>query len=262
MKTLLTQSKLSIILTVVSLLILLLDNLGLFKLPKALMQNVTLPIQYGLYKSGHTLLSQFSFVFEARFAYQQNIALKKQLADLLSENSNLRRRLSESQGAIDQQNSLSPRTFNLLPARPVGFGRYLILERGSLDGLREGEVVVFKDNYIGKIKNVTPKSSQVMLLQDPDSKVAVFSQGKGTKAKGILSGQFGSELLMDKILHSENISEGDVVYSEGSEGLLPRGLVIGRVSKVESRENELFQQARVKPALDIPDLDIVFVILN
>lgn len=262
MKTLLAQAKLYLILSLVSLAILLSDNLGLLKLPKALLQNVTLPIQYGLYRSGRAVLSQFSFIFEARYAAKQNKALRTQLADLLSENSNLRRRLSETEGALEQVNFLSPKVFNLIAARPVGLGRYLLIDKGSQDGLQNGLVVVFKDNYIGKIKILTTHSSQVMLLQDPDSKIAVFSQSKEGKAKGIVSGQFGSELLMDKILHSENISEEDIIYSEGSEGLLPRGLVIGKVTKIENRENELFKQAKVKPSLDISDLDIVFVISN
>ncbi len=138
--------------------------------------------------------------------------------------------------------------------------RYLKIDKGLSSGIKEGQAVVVNDNFIGKIVGVSEKASNIQLLQDPDSKVAVFSQGLGGKAKGVLSGQFGLELLMDKILHEEKISEGDLVYSEGTEGYLPRGLILGRVSEVTEKENELFKKAKVKPVFDLRDLELVFVI--
>ena len=113
---------------------------------------------------------------------------------------------------------------------------------------------------MGKIISVSERASNVQLMADPDSKVAAFSQGLEGKAKGVLIGQFGSEILFDKILHEEKINVGDLVYSEGTEGFLPRGLILGRVTKVLERENEIFKQAKVQPNFNISDLDLVFVI--
>ena len=102
-------------------------------------------------------------------------------------------------------------------------------------------------------------TSQVLLPSDPDSKLSVFSQGEAGRSQGILIGQFGSEMLMDKILHQEPINIGDLVYSEGLEGELPRGLIIGKVSQVFTRENEVFKQAKVEGVFDTKNLDVVFV---
>ena len=65
---------------------------------------------------------------------------------------------------------------------------------------------------------------------------------------------------MDKILHEEKIAVDDLIYSEGGEGFLPRGLILGRVSEVTGKENELFKQAKVQPTFDLRDLELVFVI--
>ncbi len=67
-------------------------------------------------------------------------------------------------------------------------------------------------------------------------------------------------MLLDKVLHQEVVSEKDLVYSEGTEGKFPRGLILGQVTQVFERENEIFKQAKVKPVFGIGDLDLVFVI--
>ncbi len=140
--------------------------------------------------------------------------------------------------------------------------RYLKIDKGSTSSIEIGQVVVFNDNYVGKIIQTSEKASFIQLLADPDSKVAAFSQGLEGKAKGVLLGQFGSDLLMDKILHEEKINVDDLVYSEGTEGYLPRGLILGRVSQVLNRENEVFKQAKVQQNFDLKDLELVFVIVE
>ena len=259
MKAVLADLKLLSLLILVSLGIFLLDHFVLLALPKSLLQAVTIPVQYGLYQSSRSTIRQFSFLGEIKLAVQKNKAYEQQIAALLSENADLRQKLSESTGFEEQQKSLNPQTYNLVPARPIGSGRYLIIDKGSDDGFKIGDVVVFKDNFIGQIKDLGPKTSTVRMVQDPDSKLAVFSQGKDGRSKGILQGQFGSDLLMDKILHEEQISVGDLVYSEGSEEKLPKGLIMGKVTKVMERQNEVFKQAQVQPVFHVLDLDLVFV---
>lgn len=179
---------------------------------------------------------------------------------LLSENARLRKQLAETQSVVSQQKYLDPATYNLLPARPIGLSRYLKIDQGANAGIKIGQAVVFNDNYVGKIISSGERSSNIQLLADPDSKVAAFSQGLEGKAKGVLAGQFGSEILFDKILHEEIIKVGDLVYSEGTEGFLPRGLILGKVSQVMERENEIFKQAKVQSNFNIGDLDLVFAI--
>ena len=186
--------------------------------------------------------------------------MQEQIGSLLSENADLRRKLSESESLIEQEKTLDPKVYKFIIARPIGLDRYLKIDKGSEDGVKLNQAVVFKDNFLGKVTNVSPKTSSLILPTDPDSKLAVFSINKEGRAKGILSGRFGSEMIMDKILHEEKIFEGDLVYSEGTEGFLPRGLILGRVTEVLERETEIFKQAKIKPVFDISDLELVFVI--
>ena len=252
--------KLFLLLVFLSLIIFLLDNIHLLDFPKKWIYYLTNPVSFGLYSTSQQISRQFNFIFAARSAAQENRALKEQMGELLSENAQLRKSLAEAQAQVSQQQFLDPKIYNLIPARPIGSGRYLRIDQGTAGGVKINQAVVFKDNYIGKVVNVSLHTANVQLLADPSSKVAAYSLGLAGRARGVLLGQFGTETLFDKIFHEEQIKVGDLVYSEGTEGYLPRGLILGKVSQVLERENEVFKQAKVEPVFDLRDLELVFVI--
>jgi len=260
MKNVLIHPRLLLSLILFSLFLLVFDSIKWLNMPKSLIQQITIPIEYGLYQSGMYWQKQFEFIFITRQAFSENKALKEQMAAVLMENADLRTRLKETESLVDQYNKLNPQTYDLLPARVIGTGRFLTIDRGSNDNISIGQAVVFKDHYLGEVREVSPKTAWILLPSDPDSRIAVFSQSQEGRARGILEGQFGSELLMNKILHQEAIKMEDIVYSEGTEGKLPRGLVVGRVSEVYNRENEIFKQAKVEPIYRAIDLDVVFIL--
>lgn len=242
------------------LVILLLDNFNLLVLAKRLGFYLTNPISFGIYNLNKNLSKQFYFIFAARFAAKENKALKEQIGKLLSENAQLRKKLAEEAAQNQQDKHLDPKIYNLMPARPIGLGRYLKIDRGVSAGVKTGSAVVFNDNLIGRVVNVSEGFANVQLLSDPDSKIAAFSQNLEGRAKGVLAGQFGTESVLEKILHEEKVAIGDLVYSEGTEGFLPRGLILGKVTEVIKAENEIFKQAKVSPDFDIRDLELVFII--
>lgn len=260
--SLLQELKVLAILLAAALILILVDSRGFLNFPKGLIQDVTSPIQYGLYKSSLAVGKQFEFIFLARRAAQENKALTEQLASALSDNAQLRRSLAEAQAEVDQQNTLAPKSFTLIPARPIGISRYLTIDKGSDDGFKVGMPVVYKDNYIGEITSLSSKKSDILLSSDPDSKISAYVADKDGKAQGVLTGQFGSEALMDEILHQEPVQVGDLVYSQGTESNIPRGLVLGSVSRVLGKDTDVFKQAIVKPVFDITNLDLVFVITD
>lgn len=256
----LTSIQLFLLLTFISLLILTIDSLKILNTPKKFLFYLTNPISFSLYTSKQTFAKQFSFITNARFAAQENKALQEQVGKLLSENADLKKTLAETSALVSQEQHLEPKTYKTVPARPIGLERFLKIDKGSSDGIKEGLPVVLNDNLIGEVMLVSEKGSSIRRLTDPDSKVAAFSFGKTGKAKGILIGQFGTGMLLDKILHEEPIQVGDLIYSEGTEGLWPRGLILGKVSEILEKQNELFKQAKIVPVFDIRDADLVFVI--
>ncbi len=260
MSKLLPHIQLFLILSFISLVVFGLDNFNLLSLPKQGLYFITNPVAFGFYGVKQKVFNQFYFMFASRTAAKANKALQSQFAEILSENAQLKKQLAETKAQVIQQQSLDPQTYHYIVARPMGLDRQMRIDKGAKDGVKVGQAVVFKDNYIGRIVSVSDSGSSIQLLTDPDSKVAAFSLNKEGKAKGIVVGQFGFEMLIDKILHEEKVVAGDLVYSEGTEGYLPRGFVLGKVTQILERPNEVFKQAKLTPVFDLRDLDLVFVV--
>jgi rod shape-determining protein MreC len=117
---------------------------------------------------------------------------------------------------------------------------------------------------VGRIIEVGPNYAKVLLVTDSGSTVSALVQG--SRATGIVRGQFGDTLVMEWILASEGVRIGDVVLTaglaSGSEirSLYPKGLVLGRVVEVSRAENAAYQRAVVVPAVDLRKLERVLVV--
>lgn len=260
--TLISEFKIGLIFLLLTIALFLLDSLGLLNSLRQISSFAITPIQVGIYQTGIKIKNQYEFIFTVKTATNENRALKEQLSGILIENATLRQELSKTKSLIEQQAVISPTTYNLLPATILGTSRFLLIDKGFENGLKIGMPVVYKDSLIGQIKEVTSSRATAILISDPESKISAMINTSSGKTKGLLIGEFGQALLLDKILHQEPVAVGDMVYTEGIETILPKGLVLGVVSDVYSRDNEVFKQARVRPIFDIGNLDIVFVITN
>lgn len=143
---------------------------------------------------------------------------------------------------------------------PSPFLHYVIINRGSNDGILRGMPVVTNQGLIGRVDAVIADAARVQLITDPASAVNVRLQNANTDA--VLAGSVTGDLSLDMISQDVNVNEGDVVITSGLGGGYPPDLIVGQVLNVRKRDYELFQQATVQPAVDFARLEIVLVITN
>jgi len=137
----------------------------------------------------------------------------------------------------------------------------VMLDRGSKDGLAVGLVVVNEDGHVyGKIINVNENSAQACLVTSNQCQFAVAIQNKN-RTVGIARGDLGLTVKMELIPQSEAIKNGDIVVTSGLERDIPAGIVVGGVSQVTRENNELWQDARIEPLIEIDDIMIASVLL-
>src|SRR6266545_8417332 len=147
---------------------------------------------------------------------------------------------------------------------PTGVLHSIVLGVGSDDGVKVGHVVLSDQGLVGRVSEVGPNYSKVLLVTDSSSIVSALVQG--SRATGIVRGQFGDSLIMDWILQSEPVKAGDVVITAGLglgtelRSLYPKGLVIGKVVQVQSAEAAAYQRAILVPAVDLRRLEHVLVV--
>ena len=140
------------------------------------------------------------------------------------------------------------------------FLHYIIINRGSDDGLRRGMPVVSSQGLVGRVSAVTAGGARVQLITDPDTAINVRIQPSGAEA--LLQGSITGDLTVDAIPQDAAVQNGDLVLTSGLGGNYPPDILIGQISGVRQRPTELFQSATVEPVVDFSLLEIVLVIVN
>ncbi|OQY16807.1 MAG: rod shape-determining protein MreC [Anaerolineaceae bacterium 4572_32.2] len=147
----------------------------------------------------------------------------------------------------------------VLSTDPNPYLRYVTINVGARQGVKVGMPVVSSGaGLVGRIAQVNPRTAKVKLLTDADSQVAALLQT--SRVSGLVVGQPDGTLLMQYIPQEDSIGDDEIVLTSGLGGTLPKGLVIGQVTKVLQEDYELFQAAIVRPAVDLSRLELVLVI--
>lgn len=143
---------------------------------------------------------------------------------------------------------------------PSSWFKAVIIDKGKSDGLENGMPVIVPEGIAGRITEVTPHYSKVLLLFDQNSAIDAFIQR--TRARGIIKGETTGRCLLRYVLQKHDIQVGDIVVSSGLDGVFPKGLRIGYVSGVVKRTSGMFQEVKVTPYVDFDKLEEVLIILN
>lgn len=197
---------------------------------------------------------------------QRNIELEAEVSRLQAEIIDLKQQISETRilSALVDFARVNPENRYVAAAvigrNPSPFVRYVIINRGSDDGLRRGMPVVTQQGLVGRVDAVTAGAARIQLITDPDSAVDVHLEP--STAQAVLRGSVTGELDLQMIPQSAVVQVGDLVLTSGLGGNYPPDILIGQTTSVRSRETDLFQQASVQPVVDFSQLQIVLIITN
>jgi rod shape-determining protein MreC len=136
----------------------------------------------------------------------------------------------------------------------------IALDLGAEHGIAQGMPVVTERGLVGRIHQVRPTSSTVLLITDPASGVQAMTHL--SRLTGVITGQAGALPAMNFIPQDGEVSLGDYVITSGLGGAFPKNLVIGQVVEVRKRDYEMYQQATIRPTVNFDRLEFVLVITN
>jgi len=134
----------------------------------------------------------------------------------------------------------------------------LILDKGKKDGVEKGMGAVSPLGVVGQVVSVTSRSAKVLLITDSHSGVDAVVQR--SRARGIVTGSLESGPIMKYVKRSDDLKEGDRLVTSGLDGVFPKGLLIGAVSKVNKKSFGLFQYVEVTLAVDPARIEEVLVV--
>lgn len=237
--------------------------LGIFSKPLISIEKVLLlTYQKGIGWTTYftTLKTKDQQIFQLQGRLNQLALEQNQLSSCLEENEKIKKLLG----------SPLPAQWRFIESRVVGLTERMRIDRGQKDEVKEGMMVISENILVGKVVKVNENDALVQLLSDANLKMPVVvkkpSPDKnkptgGIQARGLLFGQGGEKLLLDRVLQSEDIQKGDLVVTVGEEGWLP-DLLIGQIVDVAPKSAEVYQKARVSPLVEVQKLRIVFVVIK
>ena len=151
-------------------------------------------------------------------------------------------------------------------ARDVsGWWQTVRLGKGYLEGIQPGMAVITPDGLVGKTIDVSPRTTDVLLISDSSCRVSVHIGRIG--AFGVFMGGGSTDLgdatgSIDFISKNADVRVGDKVVTSGLGGVFPKGLLVGEVTYVEKDRSGLSQTAGVVAKADIVGLTHVFVVVE
>jgi len=158
--------------------------------------------------------------------------------------------------------------YKVLPAQVIGrdtsvWFDTVIIDRGSIDGVKLNMPVVVNGGLVGRVTAVSPLTAQVdMITRDKSGLGAVVGELGNTEALGVVRGTGKSELLEMKYVPGYiEVNKGDIVYTTGQDGIYPAGLKLGEVVDVRTGSATVPHQIQIRPTARISSMQEVAVLL-
>ena len=197
---------------------------------------------------------------------QRNVELENQVSQLQTQVIQLQQQLREAQILYALLDFARARPENVYVAAavigrdPNPFIQYIIIDKGSDDGIRHGMPVVTEQGLVGRVDAVTAGASRIQLIVDANSAVNVRIQSTQTNA--LLAGSLTGDINLQEIPQDVVIQPGALVLTSGLGGDYPADVLIGQVVTIRKADTDLFQTASVQPAVDFTALRAVLVVKN
>lgn len=255
--------------TAIAVIILASHLLGIFRPVENIVTLTLNPVMRSLYSISSEIKGKYETKEDKAWLNQRVQELEGKVNNLAADNARLR--IVEEENKILRQSLdfLSENEYEYVVGSVISRGEItgdskqtekIIIDKGRADGLQKGLVVVTEHGVVaGKIIEAKERTSYVYLVNNKDCRLAATVMGE-EKTSGIVQGELGLTMKMEFIPQTQIIEEGDTVVTSGLEAEIPRGLVIGRVTKVVRESNDLWKTATIEPLLDTENLIIVSVL--
>lgn len=226
------------------------------------------PVQQRVYDAG---LQANNFVRNVFFQTNKNEVelLKAQLRSLMIQNAQLKIAAQENILLKKELGFTRRQSYQTIAARIIGYdslknSNLLILQvenekYKNEDVLADMPIIIEDGILIGKVAEIKDGKIFMRLITSPQSAVAATVLNKNYTI-GVAEGEFNFGIKMRMIPQSEKIKQGDLAVSSGLEPGMPKGLLLGTVSKIEHDPQNPFDIAHIAPLYNQKDISKILII--
>jgi rod shape-determining protein MreC len=156
--------------------------------------------------------------------------LEQELAETRAQNAKMKQ-LLDSADDLSQSKPIAM-------ARVIGrsadnWWQQILIGKGSRDGIQVGSIALSEGALVGRVSQVTPHTSQILLATDPSSRIgALISR---SRHMGYIQGNSdrSDRLVMQFFDKTPDVKIGDVVATSDVSQLFPGGLTVGKVVQID-----------------------------
>ena len=150
--------------------------------------------------------------------------------NLILENNFFKEENQRLKKLIDEKNLYNEEFFvtKVLLDQKSPYLRSLLINKGFKHGIKLGAAVRSDSYLIGKVVDSNYLTSRILLISDLNSKIPIVIEPGSISA--ILSGTGNNEFgEIEYLPEKNNIEEGGIVYTSGSDGVISSGIPIGKI---------------------------------
>lgn len=134
------------------------------------------------------------------------------------------------------------------------------INRGSASGIQPAQAVITPRGLVGQVFSVSKTSAQIRAITDPQSGVGGMVQR--SRAIGLCIGKDPDTIEMSEIAKDADVAVGDIVVTSGIGGMIPKGVPIGRVTKVSPAKGGFTKTAWLRPSVRIDQTEECFIVIK
>lgn len=221
------------------------------------------------------LVGEFEHLYMYMYRYDQlseeNTRLKMQLAEMEEQYRGYSEVYSENErlrGLLDLQEFRSEYTMEaavIVSWSASNFESAFTINRGSADGIELKDCVIDQfGNVIGMVTELTETTAVVSTIINTSSSMGalVSETGDSGIARGDFSRMQEGTLKLDYLPEEAELISGFSVVTSGSSGLMPEGLLIGKITDMNINASGVGNYAVITPAAEFNTLEFVYVITD
>lgn len=182
------------------------------------------------------------------------------------ENAELTKEIEELKKALNLKNVLSDyqKINSITLNRNLGYWyRNITIDKGKKDGIKENMAVINSEGLIGTIYKTSNHTSSVKLLTSNQfNKISVKIEVDGQYIYALLTGfnEKDATFTLEGVSENTEISVGSKVTTTGMGSIFPSGILVGKVTKIDTDSYDLAKIIKIKSDVNFNDLNIVTVL--
>lgn len=231
---------------------------------EAFMVDTLAPVQQSLVLTKNEMVGLVDHYLTNVDASKKNIILQKEIDDLNNElfkmqETSLENKRLKALLRFGGQISLDKVLAQVVAWDTSSDFRAIRINKGLKDGIQLEAPVVTAKGLVGHVYRISDHYADILTIIDSNNRVDGMIQR--TRTLGIVEGR-DDRCFMKYVTRTEPIILDDVVITPGLSNIYPKGIVIGRVVKIERESFGIEQSVEIEPAVNFGTLEDVVVLSN